>query len=184
MADSRSRNAYRKAAIWAGRRGAFAVAAVVALGAGTLNACAGVNPSGPQAAARDEASAIPNELTGTFEPVTYGDPAPRIRALRAIATGSGSVRLRMVRTTVEGDPITYYLIVDGGSARLFVDWRQDRFGGGRAITEDRLTNLWLVRMNVGDEPPSRVDPDSRLPAGVYALHGLVCPDPASCLREF
>ena len=147
-------------------------------------ACAGTSPTGPRSAAESDVSAIPNELTGNFESVVYGDPVPRLRALRALTTGSGTVRLRMVRTTIEGDPITYYLIVDAGTARLFVDWRQDRFGGGRSITDERFTDLWLVRMNTGDQAPTRVDPESRLPAGVYALNGSVCASKESCPREF
>jgi hypothetical protein len=149
-----------------------------------VGACAGTSPTGLLETNLQDVSGVPAEIGGTFENVSYGDPSPRVRALRAFTTGSGSVRLRMVRTTVEGDPITFYLVVDGRSARLFVDWRQDRFGGGRGITEDVFTELWLVRMNAGDEPPSRVDPESPLPAGVYALNGLVCPTPSSCLREF
>ena len=160
-------------------RGAVAVAGLVAFGA-----CSGTNPTDPRTSAQPELSGVPNEIAGTFENVTYGDPAPRVRALRAFTTGSGSVRLRMVRTTVEGDPITSYLIVDGRSARLFVDWRQDRFGGGRGVTEGRFSDLWLARMNSGDEPPTRVDPDGALPAGVYTLRGLVCDTTESCLREF
>jgi hypothetical protein len=160
-------------------RGTVVLAAALAVGA-----CAGTNLTGPRTTTQPDVSALPGELSGSFESVTYGDPSPRVRALRAFTSGSGAVRLRMVRTTVEGDPITYYLIVDGGSARLFVDWRQDRFGGGRAVTEERFSELWLVRLNSGDEPPTRVDAEGRLPAGVYALHGLVCPAAESCLREF
>lgn len=180
VASSRLGNAAREIVNWATNlRGPVALAAALIVGA-----CAGTNPTGPRTSTQPEVSAIPNEITGSFESVTYGDPSPRVRALRAFATGSGAVRLRMVRTTIEGDPITYYLIVDGRSVRLFVDWRQDRFGGGRAVTEERVTDLWLVRMNSGDQPLTRVDPERPLPAGVYALHGLVCPTESSCLREF
>lgn len=180
MVVSRSHNADGEIVTWAG----IVRVAVVLAAAIVVGACAAANPTGPRTSSQPDVSAIPNEITGTFENVVHGDPAPRIRALLTFATGSGSLRLRMVRTTIEGDPITYYLIVDGRSARLFVDWRQDRFGGRRAVTEERLTTLWLVRMSSGDQPPTRVDPEGSLPAGIYVLHGLVCPTAESCLREF
>ena len=147
-------------------------------------ACAGSGSGGTLGPTQPDVTAVPNEIGGTFETVAYGDAASRVRALRAFTSKSGTVRLRMVRTTIEGDPITYYLVVDGGTARLFVDWRRDRFGGGRGITDERLTDLWLVRMNTGDRAPTRVDPNGPLPAGVYSLHGLICPNADSCLREF
>ena len=180
MRSSRSRTAAREILSWARNvraAGTIAAALVVA-------ACAGTGPSGPRTASKSDVSGTPNEITGSFESVTYGDPAPRIRALRAFTTASGTVRLRMVRTTIEGDPITYYLIVDGGVARLFVDWRQDRFGGGRAVTDERFIDLWLVRMNSGDQAPTRVDPGTSLPPGVYELRGLVCASTDTCPRGF
>jgi hypothetical protein len=180
LVSSRSRLPAVETADWVNHvRGTVALAAALLVGA-----CAGMNPTAPRAATRPDVSAIPNDITGSFETVTYGDPAPRVRAIRAFTTGSGSLRLRMVRTTVEGDPITYYLVVDGRSARLLVDWRQDHFGGGRGVTDERFTDLRLVRRNPGDQPPTTVDPNGPLPAGEYVLLGLVCATPESCLREF
>jgi hypothetical protein len=150
----------------------------------TASGCAAATATEPRTSTQPDISTVPNELSGSFETVTFGDLSSRQRALRAFTTESGSLRLKMVRTTVEGDPITYYLIVEGRSVRLLVDWRQDRFGGGRAITDERFTDLWLIRMNTGDQEPTRVDPDTALPPGVYALRGLVCAAPASCLRDF
>jgi hypothetical protein len=164
--------------------GRWAIRSIVVFVVALVAACATPNPTDTPTSGQPDVSPVPTELTGDFENVTHGDPAPRIRALRAFKAGSGSVRLRMVRTTIEGDPITSYLIVEDGVARLFVDWRKDRFGGGRGITEERFTDMWLVRMNTGGEAPTRVDPETALPEGVYMLRGLVCADEASCRREF
>ena len=159
---------------------------VVAALAGTLAlaACGATTTTDPDATARPGLTDGPEILAGSFETVAFGDPTARVRALRALAAGTSVVRLRMTRTTVEGDPITYYLIVEGGSARLLVDWRQDRFGGGRSVTDERFTDVWLARMNAGDEPPTKVDPSGPLPAGIYFLRGFVCPNAESCLRDF
>ena len=77
---------------------------------------------------------------------SYGALEPRIAALDAMAGRRGALTLRMLRTTVEGQPIAFVLVVREGAASLVIDERAD--GGG--IRTGSLPSMRLVR-----EIPSR-----------------------------
>ena len=75
----------------------------------------------------------------------YGALEPRLAALDAMGGRRAPVTLRMTRTTVEGVPIRFELVVTPGLAVLSVDERAD--GGG--VRVDSLPTLVLVRFVPG-----------------------------------
>ena len=136
--------------------------------AATLAACDG-DPTGAGGANGVEAA-----LAGAL--------APRLRAVRALHAGAGTVRLRMVRFTVEGDSVVSDLVVADGRARLTIDHRGTSFGVPE-LTDAPLADVVLVRIPGGDAAPVAVPPAAAwLPDGTYAILGTAC-DRDGCLRR-
>lgn len=70
------------------------------------------------------------------------DLALRRTAVETFRRGRGRLALQQTYTTVEGDPITVYLLVDGSRVRTVHDGRADRFGSG-GVTQTALDSLTL-----------------------------------------
>ena len=106
----------------------------------------------------------------------YGAAEPRIVALDAMAGRRGSITLRMRRTTIEGQPIDFVLVVRQGAATLVIDERAD--GGG--VRSELLQSMQLVRyvpsrwVNEVEVEKERLEPvanpaDARAVPGTYLL---------------
>lgn len=109
----------------------------------------------------------------------YGEIAPRIIALDAMAGRRPPVVLRMERFSVEGTRIIYYLAADSGRATFTVDEREDG-GGIRTYTLPTVMlvrlepSVWIDNVEVRKERFVAVDPTSPGSGGPFLLVEPAC----------
>ena len=111
--------------------------------------------------------------------VAYGDLAPRLTALDAMASRRAPIVLRMERFSVEGTKIIFYLEARPGRATVTIDERGDG-GGIRTYTLSTLTlvryepSVWNNNVEVRKERFVPVDNPPSESAGTYLLVDPIC----------